>query len=397
MKAFALFPIRVLRRFAVVALCAVCLPALAQMPAKKARPELGTSAAFSPDGHLYAVAKQGEHIVLYRSTDEGASWAAPVLVNAQPEAISADGENRPKLAFAADGALLVSWTRPLGKPFSGAVRLARSEDGRQFSPPLTVHRDQAEITHRFDSMQVMPDGRVFVAWIDKRDLEAAKVAKASYRGAAIYAAMSSDGGRSFQPERKLADHSCECCRIAAAVDRDGAPLFMWRQVFLPNERDHAILRVGADGAPETMLRATYDRWQIDGCPHHGPSLAVDADGRRHAVWFNQVNGEGQVSYGRLPVRDGEAVAGQRRIGGPGAAHADIALSGRRLAIVWKEFDGQVTRLRAELSEDGGETFRAVDLASTGGASDQPRALARGDALFAFWRTEADGMKLYRLY
>jgi hypothetical protein len=39
------------------------------------------------------------------------------------EQISADGENRPKVAFAADGGLLVSWTRPLGKPYSGAIRL----------------------------------------------------------------------------------------------------------------------------------------------------------------------------------------------------------------------------------------------------------------------------------
>ncbi|HEX5802942.1 MAG TPA: exo-alpha-sialidase, partial [Azospira sp.] len=313
------------------ALGAASAPAAAAdaMPAMKkgARPELGSSAAFAPDGSLVVVGKQGEHIVLYRSADDGASWAPPVLVNAQPEPISADGENRPKVAFAADGAVLVSWTRPLGTPFSGAIRLARADDGQRFAPPITVHRDPAEITHRFDSLLVAPDGRVLVAWIDKRDLESAKAAQEAYRGAAVYLAVSADGGRSFQAERKIADHSCECCRIAAAVDADGSPLFLWRHVFTPNERDHAIVRVAADGSPETPLRATFDRWRIDGCPHHGPSLAVDAQGARHAVWFNQIDGEGQVSYGRLPRRHGEAVVGQRRVGGAGAAHADLALSG----------------------------------------------------------------------
>lgn len=390
------------RRLLAALLTAALLPAAAgaaeAMPAMKkaARPELGTSAAFAPDGTLHAVAKQGEHVVLYRSRDDGASWSPPVIVNAQPEAIAADGEGRPKLAFAADGALLVSWTRPLGKPFSGEIRLARAADGREFAPPLTVHRDRAEITHRFDALLVAADGRVVVAWVDKRDLEAAKAAGKAYRGAAVYAALSTDGGQSFLPETKLADHSCECCRIAAAVDRDGSPLFLWRHVFAPNERDHALLRIAADGSGAAPLRATFDRWRLDGCPHHGPALAVDAAGRRHAVWFNQIDGQGQVSYGRLPQAPGETVAAQRRVGGAGAAHADLALSGTRIGIVWKEFDGEKTRLRAELSEDGGETFSPRELAASDGASDQPRALARGAELYAFWRTEREGMQLYRL-
>ena len=363
---------------------------------KTVRPDLGSSAAFAPDGSLYAVAKQGEHVVLYRSSDEGLSWSLPVLVNAQPEAISADGENRPKLAFAADGGVLVSWTKPLSVAFSGEIRLARADDGKVFTAPITVHQDRALITHRFDSLMVAPDGRVLVAWIDKRDLESAKAAKAAYRGAAIYAAVSVDGGRSFQPERKLADHSCECCRIAVAVDQDGSPLILWRHVFLPNERDHALVRISRDGSPEPMLRATHDRWKIDGCPHHGPSLAIDDEGARHAVWFNQVNGEGQVSYGRLPRREGEFVAGQRKVGGLGAAHADLAVSGKRVAIVWKEFDGEKTLLRAEISEDSGARFTSVELAASLGMTDQPRALVRGKELFAFWRTEREGMKLYRL-
>lgn len=370
---------------------------VAQPMPKKMRVELGSSAAFAPDGSLYAVHKEGEHVMLRRSIDEGASWSAALPVNARPEAISADGENRPKLAFARDGGVLVSWTKPMGKPYSGEIRLARSDDGQHFSPPITVHRDRAEITHRFESMLVAADGRVLLAWIDKRDLEMAKGGKTAYRGAAIYAATSTDGGRSFQPERKLADHSCECCRIAAASDADGTPVFMWRHVFAPNERDHAMLRVKADGSPEVLQRATFDRWKIDGCPHHGPSLAVDADGVRHAVWFNQKDGEGRVFYGRPGgAAAANAVTGPRPVGGPRAEHADLAVAGRRIALVWKEFDGVRTRLFADLSNDAGQTFKAVELAVSGGASDQPRALVRGDTLYAFWNSEREGMRVFRL-
>jgi hypothetical protein len=45
------------------------------------RPELGSSAVFAPDGSLLVAAKQGEHVMIYRSADEGKSWSAPAAVN----------------------------------------------------------------------------------------------------------------------------------------------------------------------------------------------------------------------------------------------------------------------------------------------------------------------------
>jgi hypothetical protein len=381
-----------------VAPAALAADAMPGMGSKPRRPELGSSAAFAPDGRLYAATRDGGHVLIHRSDDEGATWAPPQTVNAEHEAISADGENRPKLAFGKDGSLLVTWTRPLGKPFSGEIRLARADSpGMPFSAPITVHRDRAEITHRFENLSVGPDGRVLVAWIDKRDLEEAKAGKRDYRGAAIYGAVSDDGGRTFRPEAKIADHSCECCRIAVARDADGAPLLMWRHVFAPNERDHALARLKADGTPESVQRATFDRWKVDACPHHGPSLTVDDQGTKHAVWFNQKDGEGHVYYGRLESRDdGVAVEGQRPIGGPLAAHADLAAAGPRLAIAWKEFDGEKTRLHALVSDDRGRNFASRDLDATSGASDQPRVIVRGDALYVFWRTEKEGFRLHRL-
>ncbi|MGE5469549.1 MAG: exo-alpha-sialidase [Bacteroidota bacterium] len=386
--------------FSLLALCfsgAGAADAMPGMAKGGAKPELGASAVFAVDGSLLVAAKQGEHVLLYRSSDEGQSWSAPTTVNAQPEPISADGENRPKIAIAADGGLLVSWTHPFPKPNTGSVRFARADDGEHFSPPITVHRDSAEITHRFESLLTTPDNKVILAWIDKRDLEAAKAGKQPYAGAAIYAALSTDGGRNFQPEYKVAEHSCECCRVTSAIDRDGAPLFMWRHVFAPNERDHAIARLQPDGRPEKVQRATFDRWKVDGCPHHGPSLVVDAQGTQHAVWFNQKEGAGPVHYGRLVTRGNElAVEGQTTVGGPLAAHADLGSADGTLAIVWKEFDGERTQLHAMLSADAGRTFRSVPLGATDGAADQPRVLARHDSLFAFWRTEKEGFRLFPL-
>lgn len=362
--------------------------------ARPARAELATAAAFGPDGTLYAVSKDGEHLQLFRSGDDGASWRGPLKVNARPEPIAADGDSQPRIAFNRDGDLLVSWTKPLPRPYTGEIRLARlPAGGAAFDEPITVHRDRAEITHRFQNILAGPDGRVTAVWIDKRDQEAARGRKQPYRGAAIYAAVSADGGRSFAPENRVADHACECCRIALTADRDGTPIALWRHVFAPNERDHAIARLKPDGAPEAVARATFDRWQVDACPHHGPALAVDEAGTRHAAWFNVREGEGRVFYGRIGAA---GVEGQMPVGGPRAAHADIATADGVLAIVWKEFDGERNRLRGLRSTDGGRSFAPLELAATAGAADQPRLLARAGRLYAFWRQADEGFRLYPL-
>ena len=41
---------------------------------------------------------------------------------------------------------------------------------------------------------------------------------------AVLAQGGPGGGRSFAAEKRVADHSCECCRIALTLDRDGTPL-----------------------------------------------------------------------------------------------------------------------------------------------------------------------------
>jgi hypothetical protein len=174
---------------------------------------------------------------------------------------------------------------------------------------------------------------------------------------------------------------------------DGSPLFLWRHVYEPNERDHALAKLRADGTPASVERATFDRWKVDGCPHHGPALAVSSDGTRHAVWFNQKDGIGRVFYGRLMTGE---IDGQRFVGGEQAAHADIIASGRHVAILWKEFDGERTQLRAELSVDGGNSFKPLALGTADGASDHPRAIRRGKDLFAYWRTEREGMRVFPL-
>lgn len=355
---------------------------------------LGAAAAFDAQGSLWAVYAADRRVVVRRSGDAGRTWDKPVIVTSQPEGVGVDGDSFPKIATGTGGEIYVTWTKPLAKPYTGDIRFSRSIDGgKSFSNPVTLHTDRQEITHRFDALTVNAQGQVFVAWIDKRDQVNAAKGRLQYRGAAVYYAVSDDRGATFRGDFKLADHSCECCRIALLPQADGTVLALWRHVFEPNIRDHALAVMRADGRPEKLRRATYDDWRIDACPHHGPSLAADASGVLHAVWFSQgINGSG-VFYGRL--RDG-GVDGQRRIGGETAEHADLLASGNRLVMAWKEFDGKRSRLRVMLSDDAGVRWRENDLAVTAGASAQPRLLLRQGRFFVFWHTQNEPLSMHEV-
>src|SRR5688500_13121414 len=168
------------------------------------------------------------------------------------------------------------------------------------SRPFTVHRDRQLITHRFESIAFDASGALHTFWIDKRDLEAIGAkSDQRYAGAAIYRNVSLDSGRTFGPDIKLADHSCECCRIALAPTPSGGIAAMWRHVFDGSVRDHAFAIVERGGEQATKpQRASFDEWKIDACPHHGPGLAAASDGY-HAVWFGIRGDEPAVRYARL--------------------------------------------------------------------------------------------------
>lgn len=365
----------------------------AHMPQRPARAQLASGVAWAPDGRLWLVGLDAQNRLFMQTAPahDLQRWSAPRVLDTEGDAISADGENRPKLAFGPRGQVVISYTQPRARPYTGWIRMLRSGDGGQtFSAPFTVHADRQEITHRFESIAFDAQGVLHTVWIDKRDMEAAPRAgkKSSYRGAAIYRNTSVDGGATFGSDIKLADHSCECCRIALARGADGRLRALWRHVFEPNVRDHAFA-VLADDAAAKVVRATFDGWQVDACPHHGPGLALAADGGFHAVWFG-IRREGAddvaaVRYARLNADGSPRLDSVRALPDEGAEHADVLAWNQRVALVWRSVQGARSTLFAWLSSDGGQTFRLHTLAQVQGDNDHPRLAQQGERLVVVWR------------
>jgi hypothetical protein len=359
-----------------------------------ARQPLAATGYFDSHGTFWLATVKEGHITLARSDDKGRTYATPVRVNTEPEIIAAEGENRPKIAVDAERNLFVSWTRLTpDAPFSGHIRFSRSHDGgKTFATPVTINDNLEPISHRFEALGVNARGEIWLAWLDKRDASAARQQDKPYTGAAVYYAVSRDGGKSFGNNLRAAGHSCECCRVAMDMDTSGVPVILWRHVYDKNVRDHAILRLDGKSPPQ---RVSEDNWAIDACPHHGPALSIDADNTWHVVWFTNALLRHGLFYAHS--RDaGKTFSAPMGFGqyDAQAGHAHVLSMAGSVYIVWKEFDGTTSSIPLIRSDDGGKHWSSPRvIATTQGASDHPLLIQDGRDFYLSWNTLKDGYRL----
>lgn len=278
----------------------------------------------------------------------------PVRVNSIPGDASPHDQAPAQVAVGPDGNVYVAWQSTAAVEWldfgAAEVRLSRSTDGgRSFEPAVTVTggSDDAPARKTFHDLAVAPDGTVYISWIDARERDrfrrdrfvrgagrtatrtlaspagdetvaspAAEWAPGSAMRAIaahpsefenatedrepqtdVRVARSTDGGRTFSPGVVVDTASCPCCRTAIAVDRDGVIHVAWRKIHDGEVRDVAVARSEDGGLSfSAPVRAREDGWVFPGCPHAGPSLAVDGDGALHLAWYTGREGRPGVFH-----------------------------------------------------------------------------------------------------
>jgi hypothetical protein len=353
--------------------------------------------AFDRQGRLWLVWAGQGRVSVARSDDGGRTFVAAAAVTRAPLELDTGPDARPQLVVDPRGRIVVGFSIFRDAKFSGQVLVSRSvDDGATFSAPAPITDDP--VSQRFLALQVDPDGAIFAAWVDKRRAAAARAAGRPFNGASLAYAWSTDGGATFSPARIAHDQMCECCRLSVAASAAGRPVVLFRNIFPRaaggGERDHAIVTFDGPSAPGAIRRVSVDRWAIDGCPHHGPSLAIDAAGGHHVAWFTG----GEARQGAFYAR---SVDGGRTFSEPlmltNGGHAQrpfVAAAGDRVWLAWKEFDAGRTTVVVRSSADRGSTWTPPRVvASAAGFSDHPLLLASGDRMFLSWLTRENGYQL----
>lgn len=344
-------------------------------------PGLVAAAAFAPDGRLWRVSAGKEHVFVDYSEDEGRHFSPPVEVNPNPQPIRATSEDRPGIAIDETGRIMVVYAAASAAiPWSVYYSFS-SDGGRRFSAPQPIAPNSAK-TYQ---VRLGAAGNTFhLLWHQGE--------ASGSTGTSLHWAVLSDLQHPPQ-SRTIADRQCECCRIALAFDPNHQPVLLTRFVFPGVIRDHGLIFPAALGQAR-VHRVSFDDWQLQACPEHGPALAISPEGRLHLVWFTLGRSRKGLFYAHSDDR-GRTVSDPMAVGNPGAlaGHPDVLAKGSRVVLVWQEFDGQKIQVKAIQSQDRGENWSSPQLLATSkGAADYPFLLARGDAIYLSWNTEAD----YRL-
>lgn len=336
--------------------------------------------AVSRDSTIYVAwvehqAGSAADVWLARVGSNGERLNTPVRVNPNAGEATAWRGDPPTLVVAVDNTIYVGWTRRIASQDVHASDLCLSashDNGHTFAAPAKVNDNAQPSMHGMHSLAVAADGRIYLAWLDERNLssviaktenETRHVAQAGGKFLKVHAgdghvsmehkmegnrevftAFSTNGGRTFSVNQRIATEVCPCCKTALVIASDGRVYASWRQV-LPGNFRHIAVASSVDGGRDFSqpVIVSDDRWMIEACPVSGAALNVGADNRLRIMWYTA----------------GEA-------GVPGLYYAE--------------------------SRDGGRTFTARQSFVAGEARGTPQLLYdAGSALFAVWETNERGV------
>lgn len=263
----------------------------------------------APDGGFYVAwvnhdANSQSDVMLARFDNEGAANGAPVRVNQQAGVATAWRGDPPSVAVTGSS-VYVLWTASVeseGKSGTDLYFSASHDAGKTFAAAVRVNDDKTPGAHGMHSLAVANDGRVYVAWLDERDVAAPKPSQLAgghhmESNRELFVADSTDGGKTFSANRKVVENACPCCKTALAVAADGTLYVSWRQV-LPGDFRHIAVASSSDGAAHfsAPVIVSDDKWVLHGCPVSGPSLSLDANGNLRVVWFAAGEGDAPGLY-----------------------------------------------------------------------------------------------------
>jgi len=278
-------------------------------------------------GAVYVTFAAGDVISIARSTDGGATFAAPVALPGAGRL--ALGKRRgPRVAATDQAVVVAAIAGARGGGADGDLVLYRSTDqGRTWAAPIVVNDVPGAAREGMHGLAANASGLVVLAWLDLRQ-----------KGTRIYAAVSRDHGATWSPDRLVytspSGSVCECCHPSVAVADDGRVAIMFRNQ-VDGRRDMYVVasRDGATfGEPVKQGRGT---WVLEACPMDGGALALGA-GVTDAVWRREATLYATATRAPSATTDAEVELGPGH--DPVVARIDA-----RVDMAWTGPDGIVLR------------------------------------------------------
>ncbi len=352
-----------------------------------------------------------------RSADGGTSWTAPVAVETTPGEIHPHGEGSARLVAGPGGRVALVWANSIkveGRQWPASqMRFSRSLDGgATWSRPITINDDTtgALVGHNFQGAAWVGDSGFIAAWLDERKAPVSSAASAAHAAmqheadahaheetteadAMIYSVSSTDFGTTWEANRPLWGAVCPCCRVTLTRTPGGGVLATWRKHFAGNVRDIVVAPVTAGASEPTRVRE--DNWVYPGCPHTGPSLALDSSGAAQVAWYTGKPGAAGVFLARgntesfdpaITLLSGDKVP---------TAHPQVAaLTGGGSLVAWDVNQAGARQLLVAHVSAGSAVARPIVVPGTTGTTyPQVVGLQNGQVALAWTQLTSDTLRV----
>ena len=338
---------------------------------------------------IYAASKEkgGQDLLYLSSHNMADTFSKTYAINKVSGEVSAHGENDPLLRQGIGIGMYALWNG------SRNLKFARSMNfGRSFSEPIIVNDDVGQAYHSFQTMEVAPDGTIYVAWLDGRDKKSNPPGTGS-----LYIAKSVDRGATFGKNIKVAGAICPCCRPAIAFDEKGKVFISWRHVYEGHNR--IIVVASSEDKGETWseeIKVTEQGWKINGCAHSGPAMAY-ANGNLFVVWYTGADNKASLRAA-ISSDSGRSFRYLGEIQGNvfDANHPAIRMIGEEAWVIFqgreptKDDGWGITRPWLTKISPTGQTFSPQEIPFTGDSVAYPKLFAgTGSRIYATWTELTD--------
>ena len=276
------------------------------------------------------LSEEDGHIVKFSRFDPAKGAFGDVLTVTPSNGTSAHPENMNKIAFTSDGTIVAVYSRKhptKENRFAGSIVFTQSFDnGQTWTAERYIHSDTSpDVGRGYFDLATLPDGEVGAVWLDGRFKE--------MKGSALFFAKT-EGRNGFGTDEVIGEGTCECCRTDLFVDQENNVHLVYRDIIDERIRD-IVHQMSTDNGRTFSVaqRISRDNWEIDGCPHTGPSLAYNDEGL-HAAWFT-AGGRPGVYLTR--TGDLGETFSIRQMVSENARHPQIVgTSDGKLVLVWDE-------------------------------------------------------------
>jgi hypothetical protein len=238
---------------------------------KELRDALQPQIAVAPSGKVHVVFGAGNTIYSTSSTD-GRTFRPPVKV-AQLEKLALRMRRGPRIV-ATDGVIAITAISHTTGTLHGWASTDGGSSWKESGALNTAAKSAREGLHAMAGDGL---GLVALTWLDLRS-----------GSTELWSRVSRDGGKSWAAEARVYaspdGHICECCQPSIALGPKGEIAAMWRN-WLGGARDMwaAVSTDGGKTFPQPRKLGTGS-WPLKGCPMDGGALAYDATGVLATVW-----------------------------------------------------------------------------------------------------------------